>query len=106
MNPIFFIQNIRSEQIKKKCLELNFIRQALLIPREPVTNYHRVTARWQFVFDDYHKLIEEINQHKQLQAAMIEVIIGLMYHVDYGTNPNTNDEIFKQITEMCESGLC
>jgi len=31
---------------------------------------------------------------------MIEVIIGLLYHVDFGTNPNTNDELFKQISSL------
>ena len=101
MNPSFFIQNIRSEQIKKKCLELNVMRQALLeYPRKPVTNYHRASKRYQPVLDDYHLLIEELNQSHKVQALMIEAIIGLLYHVDFGTNPNTNDDLFKQISSL------
>jgi len=104
VNPIFYIQNMRSKEIKNKALELNFMRQAIIeSPRKPVTNYHRITAKWQPLLNDYHKLINEYNKQSEVICFMMEVIITLLYSVDYSTNPNTNDEIFSSLSKEVRS---
>ena len=99
----FFIHNTRSKEIKKRLIELTVLYEVLKYPREPITNYKRANKKYQPVIDDYFKLIEEMNLQRESQALMIELIIGLMYQVDYSTNPDTNDEIFSRLSQQLRS---
>lgn len=95
----FFIKNTRSKEIQKRLIELTVLYEAIKIPREPITNHKRANKKYQPVVDDYFKLIDEMNTTRESMSMMIELIIGLMYTVDYSTNPDTNDEIFTTLSK-------
>ena len=94
---LFFIDNLRSKELQKRLIALNTMSETLLTPKEPIKT-GRVSSKYQHIVDDYYKCIEEINAQKQSMALMMELIIGLAYQVDFSTNPNTNDEIFRQLS--------
>ena len=70
----FFVENIRSKELKKRLEKLNEHRME--IAQDP---------------------------ERKSEALMLELIIGLSYQVDYSTNPDTNDEIFSKITQESDS---
>lgn len=100
IKPIFFIKNARSKEIKKRLVELTQYLAAIENTiREPVTRRRRASKKYQDVVDDYHKLIEEFNAARKREVVMLELVIRLMYWVDYSTNPDTNDEIFSRLSK-------
>jgi len=100
MNPSFFIQHIRSDELRKRLSGLLFLHEILKENREPVTNRRRVSKKYQHIVEDYHKVIDELNAAKEIQALSIELIIGLSYMVDYSTNPDRNNELFQKIEHL------
>ena len=100
----FFLDNIRSKELKKRLIQLNQMHE-LLTPVTPIKTKGRVSSKYQNIVDDYHKLIERYNVAMEGQALMIELIIGLAYQVDYSTNPDTNDEIFSRLSKELRSEM-
>ena len=101
INPSFFIHNVRSSELKKRLLDLTVMREAILhSEREPVTKRTRITGKYQHLLDDYHTLIKEFNETRQVQALMMELIIMLAYHLDRASLPEVTDEIFSIINKQ------
>lgn len=98
MNPIIFINQVRSKELQPRLKQLNQFKQELdKSPREPVVNKTRASKKYQPLVDDYNKLITEVNASRKAQSIMIELIIMLCFHVDYTSNPQLIDEFFANL---------
>jgi len=102
IRPIFYIQNTRSKEIKKRLIELNKYWEIIEnTKREPVTNRyrHRVSEKYQELVEDYYQLIDEFNAAREREALMIEALIGVLWVADYSMNPDINDELFSRLSK-------
>ena len=100
MNPLIFINQVRSKELQKRLRELYFLKQALdKYPREPEVNKTRASKKYQPLVDDYNKLITEVNDSRKVQSVMIELIIMLCSRVDYTSNPDRIDEFFTSLSK-------
>ena len=93
-----------TDEIQKRISQLNFIKNNLQEPREPVTNRRRVSKKYQYIVDDYHDLLEKYNQLCENQKIEIEIIIETLSVLDNYTKKmdeleNDKNDLANQLTE-------